>query len=58
VESVASGYTERTDISKKAAILAEMTDRRNLSPVPSLALSDADYGNQPANRHSTLQGYL
>ena len=55
---MASGYTERTDVSRNAAALAMMSDRRNLSPVPSLALTDTDYGQQAINRQSTLQGLV
>lgn len=55
---MASGYTDRSHMSKNAHVLASMTDRgRDLSPVPSMAPSDQEYGHQPANRNSSLQGY-
>ena len=49
VESQRSGFT-----SVKNGMSLRMTDR-NASPVPSLALTDHDFGAVPTNRHSTLQ---
>lgn len=43
--------------SRNIDALAEMSDR-NSSPVPSLALTDGDYGAQTTNRHSTLQRWV
>lgn len=54
LESVASGYTDRSNMSKNAQALAEMTDRNNHSPPP---MHDS-YGNEPVNRTSSLQGVI
>lgn len=52
LESLASGVTNRSDLSQKAETLATMTDRANLSPEP------AEYGHQTVNRNSSLQGVI
>ncbi len=54
---MASGYSERSHMSKNAINLAAMTDRGNFSPAPSVAPSENDYRDKLASRNSSLQGY-
>ena len=54
---MASGYSERSShMSKNTTNLAAMSDRGNISPVPSMAPSEKEYGHQQSNRNSSLQG--
>ena len=43
-------------MSNNANVLAQLSDR-TISPVPSIALTDGDYGVTSRSRHSTLQRY-
>lgn len=60
LESMASGYSGRSYMSGNARNLDAMSDRgnRDLSPVPSMAASDQEYGRKSANRNSSLQGVI
>ena len=53
---MASGYSERSHMSKNAINLAAMTDRGNFSPAPSMAPSENEYRDKLASRNSSLQG--
>ncbi len=53
---MASGYSERSSISKNASALAAMSDRGNFSPAPSTVISENDYREKLASRNSSLQG--
>ena len=57
VDSLASGFTDRSYMSKNAEILASMTDRNDpVPPSPSFSVPDSEREDRFNNRNSSLQG--